>query len=117
MNHQYSFPSGLVDQRVGINGQHLGRSHGIGMVEGCWHRTLGPNDAIMEKQWHVTLMLLHIYYEEIGWCIYIYIWIQDPNYIPHAFYKQKDMVVPHGEKQNVMPLSGTNVMPINGTFW
>ena len=63
MNHQYGFPSGLEDQRVGINGQHLGRSHGIGMVEGCWHRTLGPNDAIMEKQWHVTLMLLHIYYE------------------------------------------------------
>ena len=63
MNHQYGFPSGLVDQRVGINGQHVGRSHGIGMVEGCWHRTLGPNDAIMEKQWHVTLMLLHIYYE------------------------------------------------------
>ena len=29
--------------------------------------------------------------------MYIYIWIQDPNYIPHAFYKQKDMVVPHGE--------------------
>ena len=115
MNHQYSFPSGLVDQRVGINGQHLGRSHGIGMVEGCWHRTLGPNDAIMEKQWHVTLMLLHIYYEEIGWCVYIYGY-KIPT-ISHMLSTNKKTWWYHMEKQNVMPLSGTNVMPINGTFW
>ena len=101
MNHQYSFPSGLVDQRVGINGQHLGRSHGIGMVEGCWHRTLGPNDAIMEKQWHVTLMLLHIYYEEIGWCIYIYIYGYKIPTISHMLSTNKKTWWYHMEKNKM----------------
>ena len=42
----------------------------------------------MEKQWHVTLMLLHIYYEEIGWCVYIYMDTRSQLY-PTCFLQTK----------------------------